>query len=159
MVFHLTEPHPSVPSTSYIHSGRGGAGNVVHVPANSTTPSTTASGPAARIPLPAPPANERFAAGRGGFGNMHTNSERAIFSFDEELERQRAIAGREAPVFHIGRGGAGNAVDDHPRPRSGRLNSIDSTASRDSDDSGAGARARRSIDGVLDRLSHTFSRN
>jgi hypothetical protein len=35
-------------------------------------------------------------------------SERPIFSFDEELERQRRMMQNIAPVYHIGRGGAGN---------------------------------------------------
>ena len=32
-----------------------------------------------------------------------------MFSFDEELERQRLA---EAPIYHVGRGGVGNAVDE-----------------------------------------------
>jgi len=40
---------------------------------------------------------------------MHqANSERRIFSFDEELAKQgKATA---APIYHIGRGGQGNTV-------------------------------------------------
>jgi hypothetical protein len=34
--------------------------------------------------------------------------ERLIFSFDEELERQRRVLAHAAPVYHFGRGGAGN---------------------------------------------------
>ena len=49
-----------------------------------------------------------FATGRGGAGNIHPSSERAIFSFDEELERQMSRDRHAAPVYHVGRGGAGN---------------------------------------------------
>jgi len=46
--------------------------------------------------------------GRGGAGNAFPVSERAIFSFDEELERQLRWEKDVAPVYHVGRGGAGN---------------------------------------------------
>jgi len=46
--------------------------------------------------------------GRGGAGNVFPSSERAIFSFDEELERQLRWERDVAPVYHVGRGGAGN---------------------------------------------------
>ena len=32
-----------------------------------------------------------------------------MFRFDEELERER-LKGEQAPVYHVGRGGQGNAV-------------------------------------------------
>ena len=32
-----------------------------------------------------------------------------MFRFDEELERER-LKGEAAPVYHVGRGGSGNAV-------------------------------------------------
>lgn len=32
-----------------------------------------------------------------------------MFRFDEELERER-VKGEQAPVYHVGRGGQGNAV-------------------------------------------------
>jgi len=35
--------------------------------------------------------------------------ERPIFSFDEELERQRKMLENMVPYVHIGRGGAGNS--------------------------------------------------
>jgi hypothetical protein len=49
-----------------------------------------------------------FTAGRGGAGNVYPSSERAIFSFDEELEAQLNQERHAAPVYHVGRGGAGN---------------------------------------------------
>ena len=43
---------------------------------------------------------------------MHPGTdERPMFSFDEELERER-LKGEQAPVYHVGRGGQGNAVND-----------------------------------------------
>ena len=56
---------------------------------------------------------------------MHLASERAMFSFDEELERQRLA---EAPVYHVGRGGVGNAVDER-NPNGGRMGSTRSLRS------------------------------
>jgi len=34
-----------------------------------------------------------------------------MFRFDEELERER-LKGEAAPVYHVGRGGTGNAVNE-----------------------------------------------
>ena len=34
-----------------------------------------------------------------------------MFRFDEELERER-LKGEQAPVYHVGRGGQGNTVND-----------------------------------------------
>lgn len=151
MPFHLTEPHPSVPSSHYIGTGRGGAGNIKHVDPRSVTPSTSASGPASCVKLTPPPSSGRFVGGRGGSGNIHYNSERAMFSFDEELALQQKIQEHVTPVYHIGRGGAGNAVDE-ARPHSSRKGSASSIMSRSSNES----EGRRS--GVLGRLSHTFQR-
>lgn len=103
--YSIVEPHPSAQSQTFISTGRGGAGNVTKIP-SSITRGSDASGPAARIPLSQP--HKPFASGRGGAGNIHPPSERAIFSFDEELERQLSQEKKAAPVFHVGRGGAGN---------------------------------------------------
>jgi hypothetical protein len=117
--YSIVEPHPSVPSTHYLSTGRGGAGNVTKAPA-CVTRGVDASGPAARTSLfGAPPSSSSsastssrrtYTAGRGGAGNVHPSSERAIFSFDEELERQLSHERHAAPVYHVGRGGAGNKV-------------------------------------------------
>lgn len=89
-----------------MHTARGGAGNVINLKNTKTTPSRTATGPASltRLDSHVPPT---FTSGRGGAGNVHRSSERAIFSFDEELERDMRGA---APVYHVGRGGAGNMI-------------------------------------------------
>jgi hypothetical protein len=106
--YSIVEPHPSIPSSHYFSTGRGGAGNATKAP-SSVTRGNDASGPAARVWLPSPATQPKtFTAGRGGAGNVHPSSERAIFSFDEELERQLGQERHAAPVYHVGRGGAGN---------------------------------------------------
>ncbi|EXJ88790.1 hypothetical protein A1O3_01854 [Capronia epimyces CBS 606.96] len=106
--YSIVEPHPSVPPTHYFSTGRGGAGNVTKAP-SSVTQGNNASGPASRIWTEAPQTQRKtFIAGRGGAGNVYPASERAIFSFDEELERQLSQERHAAPVYHVGRGGAGN---------------------------------------------------
>ena len=113
--YRITEPHPSVPASHYVHAGRGGAGNVAHVDPKAVTNSATATGPASRTNL-AHPSSGYYASGRGGVGNMHHTAERPIFSFDEELERQRRMMEHQTPVYHVGRGGAGNfATEDGTR--------------------------------------------
>ncbi|KAA8649849.1 hypothetical protein EYZ11_010096 [Aspergillus tanneri] len=106
--YRVVEPHPSVPHSSRpaIHTARGGAGNVINLKNTKTTDSRTATGPASltRLDSNVP---STFKSGRGGAGNVHSSTERAIFSFDEELERDLR---RAAPVYHVGRGGAGNMV-------------------------------------------------
>ncbi|KAJ5732575.1 hypothetical protein N7493_004056 [Penicillium malachiteum] len=106
--YRVIEPHPSVPHTGRpaVYTGRGGSGNVVSLKNTKTTESRTATGPASltRLDSRAP---ATFTSGRGGAGNVHTSSERAIFSFDEELARDLR---RAAPVYHVGRGGAGNMM-------------------------------------------------
>ena len=81
----------------------------------SVTRGSDASGPASQfssLSSHSPSLKSRtFLTGRGGAGNIqhHPPSERAIFSFDEELERQLSQERHAAPVYHVGRGGAGNA--------------------------------------------------
>ena len=106
--YHVIEPHPSVPHTRRpaIHTARGGAGNVINLKNTKTTDSRNATGPPSltRLDSNVP---KTFKSGRGGAGNVHSSSERAMFSFDEELERELR---RVAPVYHVGRGGAGNKI-------------------------------------------------
>ncbi|KAF8454225.1 hypothetical protein BGX38DRAFT_1141183 [Terfezia claveryi] len=93
-------------TSSVYHGGRGGAGNYRRVSpfelTTRTTPSTTPTIPSTTSKL--------FFGGRGGAGNVHPSTERAMFSFDEELERDRLIHEHHAPVYSIGRGGKGNLV-------------------------------------------------
>ena len=120
--YSIVEPHPSATSHTPILTGRGGAGNITKVPA-SVTRGSDASGPASQfssLSSHSPSLKSRtFLSGRGGAGNIqhHPPSERAIFSFDEELERQLSQDRHAAPVYHVGRGGAGNA---YGRPQDAR---------------------------------------
>jgi hypothetical protein len=106
--YRVIEPHPSVPHTSRpaLHTARGGAGNIISLKNTKTTDSRTATGPASLTRLDSRTPTT-FTSGRGGAGNVHSSSECAIFSFDEELEREMR---RAAPVYHVGRGGAGNMI-------------------------------------------------
>jgi hypothetical protein len=148
--FHITEPHPS--AGAYIYSGRGGAGNVTRISPNSLTNGATASGPASRVKLSPPPVTAYFASGRGGAGNMRTSKERAMFSFDEELQQQERLRSQQAPVYHVGRGGAGNLVDEM-KPQSQRQNSAGSMSSVESDKDGV----RRSMERQWQKLSRKYS--
>jgi hypothetical protein len=152
--FHITEPHPSIKSSSsYIYSGRGGAGNLHRIKASDNiTNGPTASGPASRVKLSPPPTTAYYASGRGGAGNMHREKERAMFSFDEELQQQERLRSQQAPVYHVGRGGSGNFVSES-KPKSQRQNSSSSVESVQSEKDGV----RRSAEAVWGRLSRTFS--
>ncbi|KAI9671958.1 MAG: hypothetical protein M1817_002311 [Caeruleum heppii] len=150
MTYHLVEPSPIHPSTPYAFHGRGGAGNIHRAPVSSgqnasshshptSTASRTATTTSSKLSSHPPPTS--FPTGRGGAGNFAHTSERAIFSFDEELEKQRLWDQHVAPIYHVGRGGAGNLV-------------------RDSN--GSTREARRSGDsgrpsGAWERLSRTIS--
>ncbi|PMD44044.1 hypothetical protein L207DRAFT_525412 [Hyaloscypha variabilis F] len=139
----ITEPHPH--PGKYVHSGRGGSGNIFKAP--KTSSGTSARGPPSLFENGLPKSTSKFSSGRGGAGNIHEPSERAIFSFDEELDRQSTREKRlkEAGVWHVGRGGAGNYAV--AKPNSGRK---DSTSSAGSDGSAQS--------GFFGRLSHTFER-
>jgi len=139
--YSVTEPHPT--ANKFIHAGRGGAGNTFKAP--KTSKGSTARGPASLFEDGLPQGNSKFSSGRGGAGNIHPSNEKAIFSFDEELERQstRERKMKEGAIYHIGRGGAGNFAQ--TKPASSRK---DSSSSADSDGSS----------GFFSRLSHSFER-
>ena len=104
--YSIVEPHPSVaPRQQYIATGRGGAGNAVKAP-TSLTGGSDASGPASRAASLSTP-RRSFYSGRGGAGN-HVHEAPRMFSFDEELAHEMQHSKRVAPVYHVGRGGAGN---------------------------------------------------
>jgi len=92
--------------SSVFHSGRGGAGNYRRLSAIELDARDNASESIA----PSTTTSKVFFGGRGGAGNVHPTTERAMFSFDEELERDRLIHEHFAPVYSIGRGGKGNLV-------------------------------------------------
>jgi len=143
--YSVTEPHPTV--RKYAHTGRGGAGNMIKAP--KTSNGRTATGPASLFEHGLPQTSEKFSSGRGGAGNIHLNSEKAVFSFDEELERHstRERKDKEGGIWHVGRGGAGNWTASGPAGASSRKDSSSS----------AGSDSVRS--GFFGRLSHTFERH
>jgi hypothetical protein len=77
-----------------------------------------------------------------------------MFSFDEELAQQERLRENAAQVYHIGRGGAGNLIDEM-HPRVARQNSASSNLSADSGKDSV----RRSVEGAWNRVSRQFSRN
>ncbi|KAL9131370.1 MAG: hypothetical protein Q9217_000697 [Psora testacea] len=162
MTYALHEPFPTYHSS--IGFGRGGAGNrttkitkpnIPPPPPYSSTTSTSLSTADAALHSihKTNHGQPAFSTGRGGAGNMHAaEEERAIFHFDEELERERR-RGSVAPVYHVGRGGQGNLVvqghgsDDNERSRRGTMRS----GSLSSASSGGSAQAegkRGSLDWV-----------
>lgn len=150
--YSVTEPHPTVPKTGgYIGGGRGGAGNYKHYQSTDLTTGPNATGPASRVTL-SKPQRRIIPAGRGGAGNMFNEAEESIFQFDEEMLARRE---RQAPVYHIGRGGAANWVDES-KPRNPRKDSTSSASSQMSSDSAVSAVRRsteRAINGLLGRRS------
>jgi len=132
--YQVTEPHPSVTTSSFIHSGRGGAGNTFKAPPTSN--GRDARGPASLFARGLPDTSIKFSSGRGGAGNILPTSKKAPFSFDEELERQstRDKKMNAGGIWHVGRGGAGNWAAG--RPSSERKNSESSVDSSGSERSG-----------------------
>ncbi|KAM3074688.1 hypothetical protein ACMFMG_008113 [Clarireedia jacksonii] len=132
--YQVTEPHPSVTTSSFIHSGRGGAGNTFKAPP--TTNGRDARGPASLFSRGLPETSIKFSSGRGGAGNILPTSKKAPFSFDEELDRQstRDKKMNAGGIWHVGRGGAGNWAAG--RPSSERKNSESSVDSSGSERSG-----------------------
>ena len=139
-------------------TGRGGAGNAIRTTPSQLTRGVNATGPASatqaaqaiRTSLTSTkptyassttssrrtPAHNYSTGGRGGAGNFFPSSERTIFSFDEELERQLRWERDVAPVYHVGRGGAGNLIHSPSSFAQGEK-MIPVTRRRASEDSGA----------------------
>lgn len=135
--YQVTEPHPHVSASSFIHSGRGGAGNTFKAP--KTTDGSHARGPASLFSRGLPETSSKFSSGRGGAGNILPSSKKALFSFDEELERQstREKKMSEGGLWHVGRGGAGNYATGRPaNERKESTSSVDSNGSAGSVRSG-----------------------
>lgn len=160
----ITEPHPTVPSTRYLSSGRGGAGNAIYADPSHLTRGPTASGPASRLPLPPTTTpTTPYSTGRGGAGNMRPPTprgaagERAIFAFDEELAAQARLMDHAAPVYHVGRGGAGNAVDEFRRAASSKKAGSEGGSSA-GESGGEGHGRKRSVEEAWAKVARTFSR-
>lgn len=155
----IVEPHPSVaPQQRYIGTGRGGAGNAVKAP-SSVTRGSDASGPASRASDASIYTPRRaFISGRGGAGNYMNESPR-IFSFDEELQHQMKQSKNVAPVYRVGRGGAGNLHRANPssdeKSLLTRRDSNNSSSSNSSAESGADI-ATRNMKKGLKKLAGMF---
>ncbi|PUU81416.1 hypothetical protein B9Z19DRAFT_610499 [Tuber borchii] len=110
----------AMPSTElYFHTmSRKGGSNYRRI-TFSLTNTTPPSSLHPDSPSPSPASSQFFSTGIGGAGNIRHKSERAIFFFDEELEKERVIRENRAPVYSIGRGGAGNMVSTESLPRTG----------------------------------------
>ncbi|KAK6428113.1 hypothetical protein LTR95_015744 [Oleoguttula sp. CCFEE 5521] len=153
--YSVTEPHPSVSkSGSYIiSSGIGGAGNYKRYNASELTAGPSATGPASLVALAKQP-QRVVRTGRGGAGNFSRSTSatveepQRIFQFDEEMVKRRET---QAPVYHIGRGGAANFVND-AKPRVARMGS---TGSADSVSSGESAAS--SVRSAVGRLGRVLS--
>jgi hypothetical protein len=151
----VVEPHPSVPNSRRpaLHTSRGGAGNVISLRNTKTTDSQFATGPPSltRLDSHGP---TTFKSGRGGAGNVHNSSERAIFSFDEELEREMRREKDVTPVFHVGRGGAGNMIYSSSDQYSlARKHSSGSSSSNDSLADRTKEKARQGLERTWSRLT------
>lgn len=105
----LTEPSPA--ASSYVRSGRGGAGNTfrtANLPSPPTTASHIVSSAAATAPAASSRSGRRFFSGVGGAGNAHKANERPHVSLDDEVRRMAAREEHAAAMGHCGIGGAGN---------------------------------------------------
>ncbi|KAL8893116.1 MAG: hypothetical protein Q9215_000121 [Flavoplaca cf. flavocitrina] len=130
----LSEPHPTTTSSTRLPTGRGGVGNFTRPAPPSALPSTTTTvdSSSSSIFSSGSSKNSKFATGRGGAGNFHSAQEqRPMFKFDEELERERRHA-EAVPVYHVGRGGVGNLINEMGSGRRDSDASDRSTASRPS---------------------------
>nr|POF01288.1 hypothetical protein CFP56_21236 [Quercus suber] len=146
----VTEPHPTVPSSgAYLMGGRGGAGNYKRYTSASLTSGPNATGPASRVTLSRPAEQRRVPSGRGGAGNMYAPTEQTVFHFDEEMIKRREV---QSPIYHIGRGGAANFIDE-TKPKAQRSGSNSSVSSSESTSS-----VRRSLEAV-GKLTRKISRS
>jgi hypothetical protein len=124
MTYIITEPAPS--TTSYIRSGRGGAGNILRTSSASNANTTTTSH---RVPSNPPSSTRRFFSGVGGAGNAHEASERPALSLDDEVRRLAAREEHSSHMGHCGIGGAGNVYRRKPSDASVESDSRSSISS------------------------------
>lgn len=76
-----------------------------------------------------------------------------MFQFDEEMARRTRV---EAPVYHIGRGGAANWVDERDeaeRRRTSERRESEGSARSESSDASRVSSARRTFSGLVRRFS------
>jgi len=146
MGFSTYEP---APHTAYYHTGIGGAGNYRRLTSAELAAPKTKS-------HDVKPQSRPFYGGRGGVGNAHTASERAMFSFDEELQRDKLRRDTIAPMYTVGRGGAGNIVpheeEGHDSEAEEDRVSLEGSVRRISESSNHSAYSTRSIASNADRI-------
>jgi len=144
MGFTTYEP---APHSAFYHTGIGGAGNYRKLSASEIASPKTKSNDVK-------PKARPFYGGRGGVGNAHSASERAMFSFDEELQRDKLRRESVAPMYAVGRGGAGNIVplDDEAVSDSEERVSLEGSVRRISSSSSNSNYSRHSISSGADRI-------
>ncbi|KAM0668232.1 hypothetical protein ACQRIT_000712 [Beauveria bassiana] len=101
--------------SSYVLTGRGGAGNTHRLTSTATSskPATSSSSFSSSVPaITASSSTPRIvSSGVGGAGNMRAldPGARSSAAHDLQLDMRRAAARDRHPVGYAGRGGAGNA--------------------------------------------------
>jgi hypothetical protein len=159
----LTEPAPS--TTSYMRSGRGGAGNTFRTNASassragsSSSQNTTTVPLSAAISCPTSTVNSRrFFSGVGGAGNAHKASERPTISLDDEVRRMAAREEHAAAMGHCGIGGAGNVY--YRRKASDASESSTSSAPGKDLDDQSSVSSLGSKKGIWNAVRHSFGRD
>jgi len=146
MGFTTYEP---APHTAFYHTGIGGAGNYRKLTSSELAAPKTKT-------HDIKPTVRPFYGGRGGVGNAHSASERAMFSFDEELQRDKLRRDSIAPMYTVGRGGAGNIVpheeEGHDSEAEEDRVSLEGSVRRISESSNHSGYSSRSISSNADRI-------
>lgn len=125
----FTEPAPS--TTTYMRSGRGGAGNTYRASSSSSSSSAQTK----NISPPSPSsATRRFFSGIGGAGNVHEADKQRRPELLRSLDDGSTTSGgllRDQPpsVGYCGRGGAGNVYRRKTSDASSDAASVASNAS------------------------------
>lgn len=153
MGYSIVEPVPTAAPNRYMHTGRGGAGNMYKPSATKSSASSSAplrqtNSQKSTASTSSTSSTGYYSSGRGGAGNVRPLNEAAPFSFDEELSMQMT-RDQNVSAWHVGRGGAGNFARTQKAPDAlGRQMSSDSFASDSSSRSGR----------ILGRISSAFAR-
>lgn len=132
-MYEITEPHPSYPPTSYIHTGRGGSGNTFATPSahSLVSKSRSLSRQYTNLSSQSTTTNTRF-AGRGGAGNARGSTPE--IDYDEILSKrvEDEHTRRNETGGYAGRGGMGNYSGSRKSVSSDRKTSEGSVSSGDS---------------------------
>ena len=118
------------PKTMYFHGGIGGAGNyrkVIRDRTSDSTPVLSTREPN-RSHLPRS-LTRLFSSGIGGAGNMHTPTEEAALTAEEETKRARIRESHFAQRWFVGIGGMGNRRGMRRHNMPGNLTSMSTSSS------------------------------